>query len=109
MPSSPSTGSAPDNGAPIVFFGIGAKDAHRALRHISSDNDRVFYAWKSGSRWTAYVKYKKSGFVDSRLRIIALAREFANDFNVSDVVERWTENGPRAQLAIVVRIQESND
>jgi hypothetical protein len=102
MTQSALPGPAPGTGYPVVFFGIGARDAARTLRQVSSTEDPMFYAWKNGSRWHAYVNHKQSGFVHGRQRIIGLAIEFAKDFNVSDVVQRWLENGPRAQLAIVV-------
>ena len=109
MTQSASTVRAHDGGAPIVFFGIGAKDAQRVLKKVSSEHDRIFYAWKDGSRWHAYVKHKQRGFVHGRGWVVGLARQFADDFNVSDVVDRWTENGPRAQLAIVVWVEHPAD
>jgi hypothetical protein len=100
------TDFAPDTGPRVVFFGIGAKDAQRVLKKVSSEHDRIFYAWKDGSRWHAYVKHKQRGFVHGRGWVVGMARQFAHDFNVGDVVDRWTDNGPRAQLAIVVWTQQ---
>jgi len=105
MPRSALTTLAPDGEICVVLFGIGAKDARRVLRQVSGERDRIFYAWKDGSRWHAYVKHRQRGFVHGRGWVVGMARQFADDFNVSDVVDRWTENGPRAQLAIVVWIQ----